>query len=177
MKSLVFLTKDQKLLLEILEKFGCLREDQIESLLMHEYSWAQIEKTIKIPSLYGLVKRFGNTVSLPDKSFEIKTVDAVDMMIDIAGESLMQYQRGTEPFLLTFFKEKDGKLWRYDICDVVFGTENMINSMLENINSKYRKIIFMLERKEQIPALLINCEHCFAIKQNNKFHYFSKGEN
>lgn len=173
----MLLTKDQKLLLEILEKFGSLRKDQIEFLLRHEYSWVQTEKTYKILSMYGHIKIYGNTVSFPDKSFDTKTIDAVDIMVNIAGESLVQYQKGNEPFLVTFFKEKDGKLWRYDVCSVAFGTEIVINADLENINTKYRKIIFLLEREEQIPALHVNCEHFFAIKQNNKFHYFRKGEN
>lgn len=172
----MLLTKDQKLLLEILEKFGSLREDQIEFLLRHEYSWVQPEKTYKILSMYGHIRIYGNTVSLFNKSLEVNIIDAVDVMINIAGESLMQYQKGNEPFLVTFFKEKNGKLWRYDICSVAFGTESIMNAALESINPKYRKIIFLLEREEQIPALFVNCEHFFAIKQNNKFHYFSKGE-
>ncbi len=171
------LNKAQKYVIEALEKLSSLREDQVRFLLRLNFADLKLEQTVKCPILYGLIRRCDNIFYFPGKNIDSKIIDAVDIMIDVSGESLMQYQRGTEPFLLTFFKEKDGKLWRYDICSVAFGTEIVINAALENINTKYRKIIFLLEREEQIPALHVNCEHFFAIKQNNKFHYFRKGEN
>jgi len=75
-------------------------------------------------------------------------------------------------FSVTFFKERNQTLWRYDICSVPLGGEPMISAALEGISTKYRMMVFILEKPEQQKSLFIPCEHCFTWKDNGEYRFY-----
>ena len=84
------------------------------------------------------------------------------------------------PFSLTFFKQRledhhgtqEYRLWRYDVCPVPPGREALTCALLENIEHKYRLVVFVLEKAEQQERVYIPCEHCFVWKDDGEYHFF-----
>ena len=82
------------------------------------------------------------------------------------------YQKGTEPFALTFFKQRRDKLWRYDVCPVAYGTEAVISAQLEGKDYKYRMVVFVLEKEEQMQGIQVTCEHCYVLKNADEYEFY-----
>ena len=45
-------------------------------------------------------------------------------------------------------------------------------ALLENIEHKYRLVVFVLEKAEQQERVYIPCEHCFVWKDDGEYHFF-----
>lgn len=74
---------------------------------------------------------------------------AIDIMLLLESKTIEHMQKGAYPFTLTFFKERQEKLWRYDICIAVPGKEALLCAALEQIGHKYRMIVIVLDSSEQ----------------------------
>ena len=46
---------------------------------------------------------------------------AIDIMLLMEPKHIESVQKGSEPFALTFFRQRQEKLWRYDVCIVTPG--------------------------------------------------------
>lgn len=101
-----------------------------------------------------------------------KIIEAIDIMLLLGSDANEPYIKGKTPFVLTFFKQREGKLWRYDICHVAYGTETVISAQLENISIKYRMLVFVLEKEEQMKGIRANCEHCYVLKNNGEYEFY-----
>ena len=168
----MLLSKPQKRLLEVLKQFGVLRGSQLQRLLAAEYPSLPWDALLHQLECGGLVQRQDNCVGLPGRAAERGLLDAVDVMLLLGPEVPEAYQPGTPPFTLTFFRQRQEKLWRYDICTVSSGREPIVCAALENINPKYRLVVFLLEQAQQKDILRIPCEHCFAWKENGVFRFY-----
>lgn len=155
-----------------MEQFGALREDQVDRLIKTQFPNNKMEITLyPLLSRYLVRKNSGYLFSKNGKLQE-KLIDAVDIMLLIGYEESEKFMKGTDPFILTFFKHRNGKLWRYDICPVAYGTESVISAQLEGISAKYRMLIFVLEKEEQIQGIRLSCEHCYVLKNNGEYEFF-----
>ena len=122
----------------------------------------------------GLRKEMtGRLVSLvmPRFSLVSSLVSTQELLLS-EPEGVPQFQKGNDPFTLTFFKQREDKLWRYDICPVRPGTEARINAALENIPAKYRKILFLPDSMEQQAEIHVACEHCFVLHDKDGYHFY-----
>ena len=52
------------------------------------------------------------------------------------------------------------------------GREALTCALLENIEHKYRLVVFVLEKAEQQERVYIPCEHCFVWKEDGEYHFF-----
>ena len=100
------------------------------------------------------------------------TETAFEVMLAICGQPPEIYCRGQPPFSLTFFKEREQKLCRYDICVVTDGREQVVNAMLGGMAGKYGTAIFVLEQKEQAERMLVPPDCRFAVKENAKYIFY-----
>lgn len=169
----MLLSKPQKLLLECLRNYGAVRENQTPALL----GQSEHQAGLLIQQLIcgGLVRRENGCLLLSDDRINEKTEDileAITVMLQLAPEGVELHQKGTPPFTLTFFKPRQDKLWRYDICPAPPGKEIVINAMLEGVNHKYRMIVLLLHTLEQQTLLSVPCEHCFAHKENGIYRFY-----
>lgn len=166
----MLLTKTQKKILEIVRGYGGMRADMLNSLCPEAYSFEvslhQLEvnrKLIKTGEYYC-----DDTLLICDRNTET----AFEVMLAICGQPPEIYCRGQPPFSLTFFKEREQKLCRYDICVVTDGREQVVNAMLGGMAGKYGTAIFVLEQKEQAERMLVPPDCRFAVKENAKYIFY-----
>lgn len=170
---LMLLSKPQKQLLSLLKSTGGLREGQARQLLEMEYGSLHWDPLVHQLIVCGAARRFGEYIALPgpflpDESF----IRSLDVMLLLAPKGLSAYHKAAPPFSLTFFREKEDKLWRYDVCSVKAGMEGILASELEAINTKYRTIVFLLEDLQQRQYLNIPCSHCFVQYGSGNYRFY-----
>ena len=166
----MLLTKTQKKILEIVREYGGMRADMLNSLCPDAYSFEvslhQLEvnrRLIKTGDYYC-----DDTALICDRNTET----AFEVMLAVCGHPPEIYCRGQPPFSLTFFKEREQKLCRYDICVVTDGREQVVNAMLGGMAGKYGTAIFVLEQKEQAERMLVPPDCRFAVKENAKYIFY-----
>ena len=166
----MLLTKTQKKILEIVREYGGMRADMLNSLCPDAYSFEvslhQLEvnrKIIKTGEYYC-----DDTALICGRNTET----AFEVMLAICGQPPEIYCRGQPPFSLTFFKEREQKLCRYDICVVTDGREQVINAMLAVLGGKYGTVIFVLEEMQQAERLTVPPDCRFAVKENTKYTFY-----
>lgn len=166
----MLLTKTQKKILEIVREYGGMRADMLNSLCPDAYSFEvalhQLEvnrRLIKTGEYYC-----EDTALICDRNTET----AFEVMLAICGQPPEIYCRGQPPFSLTFFKEREQKLCRYDICVVTDGREQVVNAMLGGMAGKYGTAIFVLEQKEQAERMIVPPDCRFAVKENAKYIFY-----
>lgn len=166
----MLLTKTQKKILEIVREYGGMRADMLNSLCPEAYSFEvslhQLEvnrKLIKTGEYYC-----DDTLLICGRNTET----AFEVMLAVCGHPPEIYCRGQPPFSLTFFKEREQKLCRYDICVVTDGREQVVNAMLGGMAGKYGTAIFVLEQKEQAERMIVPPDCRFAVKENAKYIFY-----
>ena len=168
----MLLTTPQRRLLDILRQFGTIRTDQAEKLLKMEDRKLQFSPMLRALECGGRVRRHGDLLTLQNAPPNTDTIELIDIMLLLEPKAIVQFQKGNNPIAVTFFKYRDDKLWRYDICRVVPGTEPIVNAQLETLNAKCRMIVFVLERPEQQHGISVPCERCFAWKEDGEYKFY-----
>lgn len=168
----MFLTTPQKKLLDILREFGTLRTDQAERLLKMDNPAIQLAAHLHPLERGGRVQRHGDCITLQHSPPNTDMMEMIDIMLLLEPEHIAHFQKGAQPFAVTFFKYREDKLWRYDICKVSPGTEPVVTALLEGINAKYRMLVFVLENLAQQHGIRVQCEQCFAWKENGEYKFY-----
>ena len=166
----MLLTKTQKKILEIVREYGGMKAEMLKRLCPEAYSFEvslhQLEvnrRLIKTGEYYC-----DDTLLICDRNTET----AFEVMLAVCGHPPEIYCRGQPPFSLTFFKEREQKLCRYDICVVTDGREQVVNAMLGGMAGKYGTAIFVLEQKEQAERMLVPPDCRFAVNENAKYIFY-----
>lgn len=166
----MLLTKTQKKILEIVREYGGMKAEMLKRLCPDAYSFEvslhQLEvnrRLIKTGEYYC-----DDTLLICDRNTET----AFEVMLAVCGRPPEIYCRGQPPFSLTFFKEREQKLCRYDICVVTDGREQVVNAMLGGMAGKYGTAIFVLEQKEQAERMIVPPDCRFAVKENAKYIFY-----
>lgn len=166
----MLLTKTQKKILEIVREYGGMKAEMLKRLCPDAYSFEvslhQLEvnrRLIKTGEYYC-----EDTALICDRNTET----AFEVMLAVCGHPPEIYCRGQPPFSLTFFKEREQKLCRYDICVVTDGREQVVNAMLGGMAGKYGTAIFVLEQKEQAERMIVPPDCRFAVKENAKYIFY-----
>ena len=170
----MLLTIPQKYLKGLLKNFGALKISQIEQLLKMKNKNYTYKQTVLSMIHNGEVREIGDFLTSLNRGIIPENIIAIDIMLRIENEKIELIQKGTDPFNVTFFKYKKEKLWRFDICVVKPGYEQVVTAKLEGINSKYRTIIFVLENPDQQEILIAPCKYCFAWKENGEYHFYKE---
>ena len=169
----MLLTKTQKKILEIVREYGGMRADMLNSLCPDAYSFEvslhQLEvnrRLIKTGEYYC-----DDTALICDRNTET----AFEVMLAICAEPPEIYCRGRPPFSLTFFKEKEEKLCRYDICVVEPGKEPVVSALLEGMETAGRIVITVLESLERGEYLRVPCDTYICIKEKTEYRFYKGG--
>ena len=169
---MLFLTVPQRRLLDMLRQFGTLHIEQAEKILRMEEPDLLFLPTLRALERGGRVQRHGDFLTLQQAQLNTDITELIDVMLLLEPNYIAHLQTGTPPIDLTFFKFREDKLWRYDICRVVPGTEPMVNAALETMNAKYRMLVFLLADPEQRHGLTVSCERCFVWKENGEYTFY-----
>lgn len=164
--------KDQEVLLELLHQFGAIRESHAEAILKFKFPDVILERTLAPLVAARSIRRANGYVFSLSGKLDDTIISAFDIMLLIGPDPTESFVRGNDPVALTFFKWRQNKLWRYDICSVAYGTEAAVSAKLESIGSKYRMIVFLLEKEEQMQGIHVNCEHCYVLKNNGEYEFY-----
>ncbi len=166
----MLLTKTQKKILEIVWEYGGMKAEMLKRLCPDAYSFETMlhqltvnRKLIKTGEYFC-----DDTLLICDRSTET----AFEVMLAVCGHPSEIYCRSLPPFSLTFFKEREQKLCRYDICVVSNGREQIVGAMLGGMSGKYGTAIFVLEQKEQAERMLVPKDCRFAVKENAKYIFY-----
>lgn len=170
----MLLTVPQKYAKSLLKDFGALRKSHVEKILRIKYPHKSYKSEIYQLIAKQEIKRQDDFLIYGNKEIDLKTIAAFDVLSLIADSTTETIQKGKEPFNVTFLKQKNDKLWRYDICVVSQGFEAMVTSQIENINAKYRVIIFVLENPDQQKNIIVPCEYRFAWKKDGEYHFYKE---
>ena len=131
-------------------------------------------KTIKPLVAIGDIKEQGEYILDSNGIIDADIITAIDIMLEIESKTIEMIQKGKSPFTLTFFKHREEKLCRYDICTAKQGLEQLLTAELENINAKYRTVVFVLESPEQQDNLFALCEYCFVWREEGEYHFYKE---
>ena len=121
----MLLSKAQKALLDMLRRVGTIREEAAQRLLLMAYPHTSWEPIVHQLECLGQIRRLHGLISRTDEERNVPaTMEAIDIMLLMAEESVELFQPGTPPFSLTFFKQRledhhgtqEYRLWRYDVC-------------------------------------------------------------
>ena len=171
----MYFTPVQKETLELMRKYHSLRYDQIQTLMdmRHGKKVRGIKAILRQLEQEKLVEWHDNLLSVAGKPVRADISAAVDIMLRLVSvpEGVTV---GKEPFSLTFFRERENILYRYDVCSVPPGKELIVSAQLENINPKYRVIIFLLQDISQREFLAAPCQYRYAVEDNNTYYFYEE---
>ena len=160
------------MILDLLAQFGAVREDQAEKILQLKFPNATLERAIN-PMISGkIIRRSNGYLFSRSGKLDDRAIEAIDIMLLIGPDPTESFIRGNDPVLLTFFKWRQNKLWRYDILPVAYGTEAVISAKLETTGAKYRMCVFVPEKEEQMQGIQVDCEHCYVLKNNGEYEFY-----
>lgn len=166
----MLLTKTQRKILETVKEYGGMTADMLESLCPGAYAFDVALHQLEVNR--RLIKTGEYLCDDTGIICDRNTETAFDIMLAVCAEPPEVYCRGRPPFSLTFFKEKEEKLCRYDICVVTDGREQVINAMLAGSGGKYGTVIFVLEEMQQAERLTVPPDCRFAVKENIKYTFY-----
>lgn len=168
------LSKAQKTLLELLDRYDAVREDQVERLICiqgQSFGTIRVESMLQQLINHGEIKRDGRLLIKPGRQADLTLINALDIMLCLSPKGVELHQRGAGPFALSFFRVRSSRLYRYDVCPVPAGREPLVSAQLEGLISKYRVIVFVVENMKQREYLPASEECCFAIRDSNDDAY------
>ena len=174
----MLLTKQQHFVFDWLREYGGLKIEHIVALLKMKYDneTLHLEPILRQLTEKQMVKKEGNLYLASGKTADLPLLNALDIMLMLSTKDIQTARRGHEPFLLTFFKQKNEKLYRYDVLTVSRGDEPVVCAQLEGIKHKYRVVILMLDSLDQQELIQIGCDHIFAVTENGGPKFYRKGD-
>ena len=169
-----FMTKDQERVLSVLEKTGCLRTDQAAKLLgdaKGEYTERVLRQLRYMQMAYFKTE---TVVMLPHLSGHSPDVDirsAVDVMLGIAGGSLLALSSDRPPHKLCVLTDDKNGVGSYAVITVPEGSEQLISFQSNTPDADKRTLILLLESLDQQEKINIRTPHFFTFF-DGKYRYF-----
>lgn len=168
------LSKSQKVLLQLLHTYGCLREEQAETMLAAALGTNKklpMEVILRQLVYLGLLRREGPFLWPEDGKLDAEITRVVDVMLELMPVEALYGIRREPPQLLTFFKYREEKLIQYDIYLVKETMEPVVSAMLEQAKPDRVNILLLedLRQQELIPP---DCNRVFAVSDNGKCRFY-----
>ena len=169
----MLITKQQRFLLDALGRVGGLRKNQMVSLLCPVFCAKKPEIAPQIVA--AALRQFsGGDVRLCDDGGVIrlqgteqadeKLLDAVDVMLQLAGANLVDYWRGNPPVLLRFCVQAQ-KVRTFSVA--TYGPDVFTASF-----PPHERIILLFDGQGQPQALPVSNKQFIAVRQENETHRF-----
>lgn len=170
------LSDRQKYLLDAMEKLRCIRTDQLSQLSQRRFGTLPQQFGRDIRQLCYLNKLMisGDAVLLPGRTRHDDLIAAVDMMLQLSGDSVLDFAIGVPPCSLFFFLEAaGGRVNVFKVIPVARGRERPVLSQLDRICGSYT-ILFHIENRAQIDLLHTKPPYHFVVFEENRY-VFLKG--
>lgn len=172
----MLLSKHQQYILDVLRKMGCLRRSQVLALLSHAFSGdgcpveeRQLEVILRQLRTGTDIRLEGELVRLPHATPNDRLLEAVDVMLELAGDTLLDFKSHKPPLLLRF-EAGAAKLKIFSILDTG-DTLPLVQ------RQRHERIIFLIQGDAPPKGVTLPDKHFFAVRQQNGTHrFFSGGE-
>lgn len=173
----------QKTIMDILKTLGAARVNQIKALVKGAFpdhfkqdkAFVDVGTQIEQMVCHGELRRCGNIIlySGGEEDIDADLLAAVDVMLQLSGGmGLHLYRRGDPPAKLTFFREREDKLIRYDIC-CLDGSEHYLTACFSGPADKYRTLIFITADASLRRRLPVETDHCYAVRgRGHQYHFY-----
>ena len=169
----MLMTKQQSFLLNALERLGGLREAQMISLIRPVFCAEKPEVAPRVVA--AALRQFSNcNVKLLDDGGVIhlqgterpgeKLLDAVEVMLQLAGVALTDYWKGNPPVLLRFCVQAQ-KVRTFSVAQ--YGTDVFTAAF-----PPHERIILLFDGQGQPQALPVSNKQFLAVRQEDGTHRF-----
>lgn len=172
----MLLTMQQKYYLDTVQALGCLRLDQLQTLLQRKFhtpNRADVNEGHMAAMLRQL--RYGNwdirseggyvysSGALPDQ----RLLESIDVMLELSQHSPVDFKLGLSPPTLLRFALTGEKLQLFTVASL---------SLTEKVDSierqKMERIIWVSDNGQMPEGLTLPPKHFFAVRQEDGLHRF-----
>jgi len=168
----MLLTNQQKTILEMLEKLGGARTDQLITLLRPVYCACKPEAAPQI--VRAAIRQLfvcniplckdGDTVYLPGRKPTMAQLEAVDVMLELSGGAPMDFIRGEAPILLRFTAQKrKERLFCITTADAAPCAAALAPT---------ERVILLFDGQRPRRALPVSNKQIYAVRQGDGIHRF-----
>ena len=169
----MLITKQQRFILDALERVGGLRKDQIVTLLRPAFCAEKPEAAPKIAA--AALRQLSNcNVRLCDDGAviylhgtqrpDLKLLDAVDVMLQLGGAELTDYWKGNAPVLLRFCVQAQ-KVRAFSVAS--YGPDVFTAAF-----PSHERIILLFDGQSQPQALPVSNKQFIAVRQAGGLYRF-----
>lgn len=169
----MLITKQQRLILDALERLGGLRQEQIISLIRPVFC---AEKPEAAPKIAAAARRqFSNcNIRLCDNGGVVhlqgaqrpnsELLDAIDVMLQLAGAGLTDYWKGKAPVLLRFCVQAQ-KVRAFSVAS--YGPDVFTAAF-----PPHERVILLFDGQSQPQALPVSNKQFIAVRQEDGTYRF-----
>ena len=176
----MYLTENQEYLMSVLAETHFLRRDQVYELLRLKEPWKTSEQADaalrQLRYLSRTVFLDGGVVALAERRKEAPDammLDAVDVMLDLAGKELLRISAHKPPFKLCFLAaQPDGGIGSFAVMPVERGREAVVSAQVQFSEADRRTVVFLLTDWSQHETLRTGLPHYFMLRDTGKRRYF-----
>lgn len=169
----MLITKQQRFILDALERLGGLRQEQIISLLRPVFCAEKPEAACRIVA--AALRQFSNcNVRLSNDGGaiylqgaqrpDLELLDAVDVMLQLAGAGLTDYWKGKAPVLLRFCVQAQ-KARAFSVAS--YGSDVFTAAF-----PPHERIILLFDGQSQPQALPVSNKQFIAVRQEDGTYRF-----
>ncbi len=174
----MLISKQQRYMLDVLQRVNCIRKDQLEALLKTRFF--PPEKTVPPGFVDAILRQFrccnievgceGDTIFLPEKAPDSRLLEAIDVMLELSGAKPSDFWTGDHgPVLLRF--SVTGK--RVSLFAVLHaGDLKGPDVRAPPAMRKAERVVVLLSGDGPPPALNIPNTLFYALRQKNGAHRF-----
>lgn len=178
----MLLSIQQRFLLDVLKRLGCVRRDQLYMLAAKNLS--QPERKIErrhvdamlgqLRYCTGEVRLDGDLVLYGRISPALELLEAVDVMLELSEGKPLNFRPTREGvLLLRFTLESEAKLRLFGVARYREDTTCLLSELPVR---QTERIIFLLTDKSKLPSgLTLPYRHFFALRQEDGTHRFFAG--
>ena len=169
----MLLTNQQKFLIDVVKKLGCVREDQLADLIRPVFCRRRpdIAPALVHSAMRQLrhcnvdIRQGGDVFLRPGVLVDSAVLEAVDVMLQLSECQPVDYGRGTPPVLLRFGIQS---LESYSAFIVAQAAERLPDYLIAPAD----RIILLFDGQGQPTALPVSNKQFFAVRQGDGTHRF-----
>ena len=168
----MLLTIQQEYILEVLNRVGCIRTEQLTRLVRWKFEIGTADAADRITQAslqqlrhcYATLRLEQEVVFYASRGIDHDRLEAIQIMLELGGQHLFDFVAATPPILLRFVVEQ-AKL-------TAFAVAQNSRSFLPPHFFPEEKVIILLRKEERPTPFPIENTQIFAIKQDDGTYRF-----
>ena len=168
----MLLTNQQKFLLDALERLGCVRDDQLAALVRPVFCLERPEIAPRL--VYSAMRQLkycntgfqheGDVYYMPKSGIDGEVLEAIDVMLELSGEMLIDFNRARPPVLLRF-SVQERKMRRFAVLA-------RFTDLIDTEFSPKERIILLFDGQEVLKSPPVSNKIFYAVRQKDGKHRY-----